>query len=78
MICPKCTYQWCWNCGMEISDPRHTSFTCDYGMSIFDLYWYIIVTLIFLPILFPFMTLLLVVYGIDISADFDENENVFN
>jgi IBR domain, a half RING-finger domain len=75
MSCSKCNYSWCWLCGNSSSD--HNEFKCLIGNSWLNFHWYLILGLLFYPILFPFCFLiLLVAIEIHQGVIFDEGQNL--
>lgn len=62
MYCPRCQHRWCWICGGDYSSPKHNTFTCYFGKTPLDLYWGIIIFMLFFPLLTPFFMFLMIVY----------------
>lgn len=62
MSCPRCHFQWCWRCGKNELIGPHNSFNCMIGESWFDIYWTNILLLLLLPLLFPFLSSLALIF----------------
>jgi IBR domain, a half RING-finger domain len=68
MYCPRCNHRWCWICGGDYSSPSHNAFTCMMGRNFLDLYWGVIVLMLFFPILIPFGFTVLVIWFYETEA----------